>query len=245
MQALNRRDFMSVGAAGLVAPVGPLIQPARSRAHSLYTRQQGIRIDVESPELIARRLRRYANPVVPNMADRQAWMLYDRLAVATNTLTATNYVFFQVPISGSTKTKNDTNLVQQGRLEDPQRFFVTALRFIISSDVLSTDITRLLKNFYCEFWIGSKIYQEGPLVLFPGGAGVSGNSVKTGDSNWNHGDANPSAINLLGEEGIWILQSQNFRVETKGTAFTTSAATDATGLNVLCVLDGVIYRQVQ
>lgn len=200
----------------------------------------------ESEQLLAkRRAERFANPIVPNLADRQAWELYDRVTVATNTATASSYIFFQTPIS-ATKTKVDTNLIQAGRLEDPQRFFVTALRFIFSSDVKNVDIQTFLKRYYCEFWVGQKIYQEGPLVLFPGGAGVAGFTTKTDSANWNNGVPNPSAINLLGEEGIWILQGQQFRVETKAaTVFTTSNASDATGLNILCVLDGILYRQVQ
>ena len=200
--------------------------------------------------LVNRRLRRFANPVVPNMADRQAWMLYDRRIIATNTATPTSHLFFTVPVgqdvSSTPKPKTDTNMVQQGRLEDPQRFFMTALRFIIASDALSLDLNALLSNYFCEFWIGGKIYQEGPLVLFPGGAGVSGFSTLTAESNWNNGVPNPSAINLLGEEGVWILQGQQFRVEMKTTnAFTTSNVVGSTGLDILCVLDGILYRQVQ
>jgi len=195
--------------------------------------------------LARRRAARRANPIVPNLADRQAWELYDRETVATNTVTAASYIFFQTPI-GATKTKNSTNMIQAGRLEDPQRFFVTALRFIFASDVLSVDINAFLSAYYCEFYIGQKIYQEGPLVLFPGGAGVQGQTSRTDESNWNNGAPCPSAINLLGEEGVWILQGQQFRCEVKtSTTFTTSNASAATGLDMLCVLDGIIYRQVQ
>ncbi len=211
----------------------------RYRAHR-------VQLGNEMGQVLARRqAARRANPIVPNLADRQAWELYDRVTVATNTVTATSIIFFQTPIS-ATKTKNDTNLIQAGRLEDPQRFFVTALRFIFASDILSADLNAFLSVYFCEFYIGQKIYQEGPLVLFPGGAGVQGQTSRTDESNWNNGVANPAAINLLGEEGIWILQGQQFRTEVKTSAtFTTSNATAATGLDILCVLDGILYRQVQ
>lgn len=202
-------------------------------------------VGIEDPILQRRRLRRYANPVVPNMADRQAWLLYDRLLVGTNTATSSIYTAFQTPISAN-KQKIDTNLIQAGRLEDPQRFFVTALRFLFASDTLSVDLNEMLQRYYCEFWIGSKIYQEGPLPLFPGGGGVCGFTTETQESNWNNGCADPRAINLLGEEGIWILQGQQFRVELKASStFTTSNATNATGIDLLVVLDGILYRQVQ
>jgi hypothetical protein len=233
---MNLASYPHLSGATPAPVVDGALRRRFSRSHS---------ISLASPEVQRRQLARYANPVVPNMADRQAWELYDRLTVNVGTVTAANYIFFQSPISG-TKTKNETNLIQAGRLEDPQRFFVTALRFIFSSDMLSTDIVRFLKNYYVEFWVGQKIYQEGPLVLFPGGAGVSGHSTLTDDSNWNHGFPSPQAINLLGEEGIWILQGQQFRAEVKtSAAFTTSELSNSQGLNILCVLDGILYRQVQ
>jgi hypothetical protein len=213
-------------------------------------REAPIGVSVVDRALMNRRLKRFANPVVPNMADRQAWMLYDRTIIATNAATPTSQLFFTVPtgqpVGAVPKPKTDTNMVQSGRLEDPQRFFMTALRIIVASDALSVDLNALLSNYFLEFWIGGKIYQEGPLVLFPGGAGVSGFSTKTNESNWNNGIPSPAAINLLGEEGVWILQGQQFRVEMKTTnVFTTSNATDATGLDILAVLDGILYRQVQ
>lgn len=225
-----------------------------SRFHPALARRGAspIGVSVVDRALMNRRLRRFANPVVPNMADRQAWMLYDRTIIATNTATPTSQLFFTIPtgqqvgVAAVPKPKTDTNMVQSGRLEDPQRFFMTALRIIVASDALTVDLNALLSNYYLEFWIGGKIYQEGPLVLFPGGAGVSGFSSKTNESNWNNGVPSPSSINLLGEEGVWILQGQQFRVEMRTTnVFTTSNALDATGLDILTVLDGILYRQVQ
>lgn len=211
---------------------------------------RGLKVGCEvwSPEMIKRRLARVQNPVVPNMADRQAWMLYDRLKVAASTAISSPYTFFQNGTGTGTppKPKEDTNLIQSGRLEDPQRFFVTALRFVFSSDMYLADMFLFQKNYYAEFWIGSKIYQEGPLPLFPGGAGTWGATTRSDQSVFGNGVPDPRSINLLGEEGIWILQGQQFRVEIKTSATgTTSSASGAPGINILCVLDGILYRQVQ
>ena len=208
-------------------------------------RRRQIGVEIDSQAAIRRRLSRASNPVVPDMADRQAWILYDTISVGTNTVTASNMIFFQSPIAAN-KTKADTNLIQAGRLEDPQRFFVTALRFCVYADAKYTDINRLLKNYYLELIIGTKVYQEGPLVFFPGGAGQTGATVKSGESAWLNGSADARAINLLGEEGIWILQGQQFRVEVKtSSTFTTSNDADSTGLKMVCALDGILYRQIQ
>jgi len=208
---------------------------------SFPRRSSGVPLGVEiaSPERMRRIVRRYRNPVVPNMADRQAWNLYDRQKKVAGVSDAT-ILFFQVPISG-TKPKEDTNMIQAGRLEDPQRFFVTALRIVMASAMSPVDIDEFQKKYYCEFYIGQKIYQEGPLVLFPGGGGVQGMSTATSQAFWNNGAPDPRAINLLGEEGVWILQGQQFRVEVK----TTTTFTMATAQNILVVLDGILYRQVQ
>lgn len=205
-------------------------------------------VEVWSPELMRKRLLRYSNPIVPNLADRQAWMLYDRLKVAAAANTSSPYVFFQNGTGTGTppKPKEDTNLVQTGRLEDPQRFFITAVRLVFSSDMFFEDVVLFQKNYFIELWIGQKIYQEGPLPLFPGGAGVSGFTTRTAQSSWNNGAPDPRSINLLGEEGIWILQGQQFRVEMKSSvAATALQSAPAPGANILLVLDGILYRQVQ
>ncbi len=186
-----------------------------------------------------------ANPIMPDWTDVQPWMFYDRLTVATNAATGTDFLFFTTPLS-ATKSKLDTNLKQAGRLPDPKHFFVTALRFVFSSRNKLTDIARLVDNFYVEFEIGDKIYAEGHVDLYPGGAGVYGVSTKTDESSYTNGVADPNSVNLWGSDrGIHILQGQNFQVRLRGTTFTTSNDADSTGLNIRCVLDGILYREVQ
>ncbi|MBK8200735.1 MAG: hypothetical protein IPK75_20555 [Acidobacteria bacterium] len=73
-----------------------------------------------------------ANPIMPDWTDVQPWMFYDRLTVASNTATGTDFLFFTTPLS-ATKSKLDTNLKQAGRLPDPKHFFVTALRFLFGA----------------------------------------------------------------------------------------------------------------
>lgn len=181
-------------------------------------------------------IRRHKNPVVPDLADVQPWMYYDRLTASAGTSPG-NLLFFTTPLS-STKSKLDTNLKQAGRLPDPKHFLVMSLRFVFASKMVLADVQLMVDSYYTEFEIGDKIYSEGHLDLFPGGAGISGlaaygvagtNStaiVQLGAFAINNGQANPNAVNMWGKEhGIHILQGQTFQVRaTAPTAVTLAAA---------------------
>lgn len=196
------------------------------------------------------------NPIDPNKADILPWFQYDEINVAVNTSTTTEMDFFTVP-QGQTqfavvKTKQQTNMQQVMQLPAPQHMNVTSLRLIFASNMLKTDIDSVLNNFYLEFWIGQKIYAEGPIHCFPGGAGLAGVSQQSGQQTFTNGLPNPIAIVdfRMGDNpiGHHILQGQNFQVKILGTAFTTvnSTATPAgTGLNWWCILEGILSRGVQ
>jgi len=210
---------------------------------------------------VAKRLARQGNPIVPNAADILPWVLYDRLTVASATATATTIRLFTQPIGTASKTKQDTNLDQVQRLPDPQWFNATGLGFYFSSATVKADIDSFLDNYHIEFWIGQKVYAEGPLQVFPGGAGLAGETTQTAQSVFTIGQPyhsntwdlrlpagidlgmDPQSGGLIVSDGIigqTILQGQQFRVEILGTAFTTAAQTR---LNVF--LYGIISRGVQ
>lgn len=188
------------------------------------------------------------NVFMSDTVDRGPWILWDRITVAANTAVPTSNQFFSAPIGG-TKTKTDTNLVQGNRLPPPQSFAVHMIGFIIGSNVLQADLVNLLRNYYFEFKIDQKIFAEGPLHLFPGGAGVSGvvsidgNAAAATASSWNIGFPSVAATRRAPEFPRRIPPNVYFGVELKGTSFTTSAT--GTGLDILCVLDGIIDRSVQ
>lgn len=199
---------------------------------------------------------RVGNPIEPNKADILPWYLYDEINVAVNTAVGPEQDFFSVPIGGTqntiTKTKQQTNMEQVSQLPAPQHFNCSALEIFFATNMLKTDIDSVLNNYYLEFWIGQKIYAEGPLFKFPGGAGLSGTSQQSGQQSWSNGIANPMAIVdfRMGDNpiGHHILQGQNFKVKILGTTFTTvnsSANPAGTGLNFWCVLEGILSRGVQ
>lgn len=203
---------------------------------------------------------RAANPIAPNQADIVNWTLYDRITAAQNTATATTYTFFNTPIGTNNKTKNDTNLEQVSRLPDPQFFNATQLGFVFNNMIL-LDCAALANAYYCEFWVGQKVYVEGPIGLFPGGAGFQGfSNITAAATQQVVTNGQPVGLSIMydlrlpaglamggypsdGLTGVTILQGQNFYVRLIGTAFTLTAG--ATGLNVLCRLDGILSRGVQ
>lgn len=192
---------------------------------------------------------RNANPIEEGRADIVPWILYDRLTTAANTATAVEYDFFTSPQSG-TKTKQDTNMEQVSTLPQPQHFNTTSLQFYFSSRTQTVDIGAFLDTYYCEFWIGTKVYAEGPLSQFPGGSGVVGYGTQTNTFAISNGLASPMAVVdfRIGDNpiGHHILQGQSFKVKVITAAgFTTSALSGAIGLNLLCVLEGVLSRGVQ
>jgi len=199
------------------------------------------------------------NPIAANQADIVNWTLYDRITAANNTATATQYTFFNVPIGG-TKTKNDTNLEQVSRLPDPMFFNATQLGFVLNNMIL-LDAVALTNQYYCELWVGQKVYVEGPLNMFPGGAGLQGfSNITAAGTQQAVTNGMPYGLSVMydlrlpagfnmggfvsdGLTGITILQGQNFYVRIIGTSFTLTSG--ATGMNVMTRLDGILSRGVQ
>lgn len=200
--------------------------------------------------------------VAAGLVDVQQMPLYDRVIVAAATLTTNPIQFFTVPIGSGTGINGvkqiwDTNLTQASRLEAPRSFLVRAVRFYIEPDISLADLTNLYKNYILNLIVGEKPYQLAPIWFFPqGGGAYSGGNLTTAALAGTlaaqfmaNGAPDPSAINIIAENlAVKIEQGENFRVELQGNTFTTAAAAGTTfgqGLNMRCVLDGVLTRQVQ
>jgi hypothetical protein len=208
---------------------------------------------VNGIERLMRTGNRKQNPIEPNKADILPWYLYDEINVPSGTTTGTEVDFFSVPIGGTqfttVKTKQQTNLEEVSKLSAPKHFNTTSLQIYFQASMLKADIDSALNNFWLEFWISDKIYAEGPLFKFPGGAGLSGATAVSGQSIWSNGLPSPIAVVdfRMGDNpiGHHILQGQTFRVKILGTAFTPSSATGGVGLNFYCILEGILSRGVQ
>lgn len=218
-------------------------------------------------ELLSRRGNAARKPsglgaVAAGLIDVQQMPLYDRVIVAVATATTNPITFFTVPSGSGTGISGvkqiwDTNLTQAARLEAPRSFMVRAVRFYVEPDIAPSDLVALYKNYVLALIVGDKTYQLAPLWFFPQGGGPyqGGNltTARLADTTAQqfiaNGSPDPNAINVIAENlAVKIEQGENFRVELQGNSFTTAAAggtTFGTGLNLRCVLDGVLSRQVQ
>jgi hypothetical protein len=201
--------------------------------------------------------------VAPGLLDIQQMPLYDRASVAAATATPNPIQFFTTPIGngtgvgGAAKQIWDTNLTQSQRLEAPRSFLVRAVRLYFRPDITLSDLNNVMDRYVLALIIGDKTYQLAPTWFFPGGGGpFSGGNLTTArlastlpEQFYLNGAPDPRCINVIAENlAVKIDQNESFRVELQGASFTTATAggtTFGTGLNMTCVLDGVLSRQVQ
>jgi hypothetical protein len=226
-----------------------------------YGRKKALKQHKEMIDGIERAMRlkgrggRACNPIDPNKADILPWVLYDTLGTAPSTATVTEFDAFTTPIS-ATKPKGMTNLQQVQQLPAPQHFNCTAMKIYFDSQMHLADIQQFISQYYCEFWIGDKVYAQGPIFEFPQGGGITGYTTATNQQSWGNGFMNPNAIVdfRMGDNpiGHHILQGQNFYVKFLATnVFTTSsnsflnANATAQALSFLTVLEGILSRGVQ
>ena len=210
------------------------------------------------------------NPIVPNMADYVNWILYDRLVTAAGGVIHTTTGLYTIPIGQGAKTKVDTNLDLVSQLPQPYWMNTTHIGFQFAPNTLELDVANLISQSYMEFWVNNKIYLEGPLQCFQGGAGIYGNTAQTGSAilsngmpqgnsmmydlrlpaGLNLGTVNGAPLTSDGLTGITILQSQLFKVmiQLPGGALTLTASTATptvgTGLTIQVFLHGHLSRSV-
>jgi hypothetical protein len=213
-------------------------------------------------------------PIQANTADLSNWILYDRLSAAQATTTATQYQMFVTPYNQGTKTKADTNLSLPRQLEAPQWFNAQTIGFEFGPDMWLPDVTAFIKAYYFEFWVGNKIYAEGPLEAAQSGYGLYGAFAATGTNatpitqasvvaNGMPGgspsfsmvlppgmavqDAQGNAVITDGIMGVTILQSQSFYVNLYAATGVGLVATanGGVGLTLRCILSGILSRGVQ
>ena len=207
----------------------------------------------------------FHNPIVPNMADYVNWILYDRLVTAAGGTIPTTTGLYTIPIGQGAKTKVDTNLDLVSQFPQPYWMNATHLGFYFNPNTLELDVVNLTTQSYMEFWVNNKIYLEGPLQCFQGGAGIVGNTAQTGSAILSNGMPQgnsmmydlrlPAGLNLGnltsdGLTGITILQSQLFKIliQLPGGALTLTASTatptPGTGLTIQAFIHGHLSRSV-
>lgn len=191
-------------------------------------------------------------PIAPNVVDPVIWKLYDTfdLAAGAGNPMPTEFVFFN---GIGARTKASTNVEQAQRLPDPEWMNVWSVGFSLGPEVILPDILPLLSNYYYEFWVGEKVYDEGPLLTAPGGVGLYGATATAGEYIYSLGHPSLGNVQDLrlpppigdGIIGITILQGQRFRVKLIGATYNLTAGPAGLGMHLKCYLYGVKSRGVQ
>jgi hypothetical protein len=202
---------------------------------------------------------RVQNPIVGGIQDYITQPMYDSFSIGVNTA-MTRQTLFQSPIGTNSKNLNNTNMVSNGTLPQPQRFIIRALRIYITNTTILSDLQNFLIDCSVVLTIGKKPYFEGFLGLLTAGMGAQLVSVANfGQLTATNPNANYSTSNgTVSQRDIYTLNSPImleagetfFFVINPDTGFTTanstaSLAMPGTGATVYVILDGDLYRGVQ
>jgi hypothetical protein len=116
--------------------------------------------------------------------------------------------------------------------------------FYFSSRMTKSDIDLILDNCWQEFRIDDKIFHEGQLWQFPGGAGLMGVTTQNGESVYTNGIPSPRFTRRYDAWSKYIAPLQQFSmlITFSGVAPTM---TGPAGIYMPIYLDGLTDRSVQ
>lgn len=218
----------------------------------------------------AEQWQRCSNPIVQNMNDFVQWIFWDRAVFAQGANIPVKFQLFAIPMNQGGKTKVDTNLEQPMKINSPGWLNAAYLGFYYGASTLLLDIQNLTDQCYMEFWVSQKVYLEGHLQSFPGGAGLKGVSTDTAQQTYTNGD--PTVANMFdmriprgtnlgtdganavvadGLMGVSILPDQTFHVDVNlpggvlALTANTAVPNPGTGLRLYSYLVGTYSRGVQ
>ena len=193
------------------------------------------------------------NSIMAGWVDRGPWQYWDTITAGAGTVLAQTYSPFSVPIgaqnplTGTTKTKLQTNMVRGNQFPPPRCLLLISIGFYFASNVPKSDIDNILTSCYMQFKIDDKIFNEGLLQLFPAGAGLSGVTTQNGESVYTNGMPAPCYTRRYDAWSKYIAPLQQFSMEVIfENPPTLSGTVDVDpGLNMLILLDGLTDRSVQ
>lgn len=196
---------------------------------------------------------RDTNSVMNGWVDRGPWFYYDTLTAAAGATLQNSYQLFSVqvggqnPLTAAAKTIIETNMVRGNQFPPPRCLLLQCVGFYFSSSMRLADITSVLDGGLLRLTIDEKVFHEGPLVYYPGGAGLQGNSTRTGESVYTLGLPSPMSTRRYGAWSKYIAPLQQFNVSIlfPATPTLTTADNGGTGLRMQCTLDGLTDRSVQ
>ena len=195
---------------------------------------------------------RNTNAVMPNVVDRGPWFVYDTVQVAAGSAVISQYNLVSVPIgqqnpwvSGTQKSKLQTNMTLSNSFSPPKCMLVQRLGFYPSSRMLKADWDNIIDNCYMEFKIDDKIFHEGQLYMFPPGAGMSGLTTQSGIGAFNNGLPSVAYSRNYGDWAKYIAPLQNFTLNIFFPGTTPTMDPNGIGWYMPTFIDGINDRPVQ
>lgn len=202
---------------------------------------------------------RLRNPIMEGKLYAYRQPLYDFYGVTVNTA-LTRQLLYQVPQGGAytpsggaalVKTIWHTNMSAQGQLPSPEKFWCKGVSIQVRSDTALADAHRFLYDTVVTFNISNKPYLQVHAHRLPATGGLFGGSSGIVSNGWPE----PGLFNTFGDQGETIEQLQTFSVEfqptqvvdagANATYTTATTANGGFGINAFCLLDGILFREVQ
>jgi hypothetical protein len=194
---------------------------------------------------------RNTNSIMGGWVDRGPWQYWDTVVGALSVALASQYSPFSVPIgaqdplTSTTKTKLATNMVRGNQFPPPRCLLLIAIGFYFSSRMLKPDIDAVLDNCWMEFRIDDKIFHEGQLWQFPGGAGLHGVTTNNGESVYTLGIPAPCYTRRYNDWSKYIAPLQQFSMTITFPGTPPTMSSTGVGLYMPVFLDGLTDRSVQ
>lgn len=187
------------------------------------------------------------NSILQGFVDRSPWTFWDTINETAGALQASYNPFAvpiggQDPVSGTQKTKLQTNMRKGNEFPAPQCLILFALGVYFSSSMSKSDIDFWVQNCYLEFKIDEKVFHEGLLWMFPAGGGLSGLSTNNAESCWTNGLPAPQYTRRYDTWSRYIAPNQaiSMTLTFPGTPPTTTGTSQ-----VIFTLEGITDRSVQ
>ncbi len=194
---------------------------------------------------------RNTNSIMEGWIDRGPWQYWDTAITFTGVQLAQTYSLFSIPIGAVNpfngnvaNTKLITNMRAVNNFPPPRCLLLNAIQFYFSSQMIKSDIDLVLDGSYFEFKIDDKIFHEGQLYNYAGGAGLMGVSTQNGEEAWTNGFPAPQATRRMDDWSKYIAPLQSFYLNLYFPG-TPPTMTGPLGLYMKVTLDGLTDRSVQ
>ena len=195
---------------------------------------------------------RASNPSIPGAGYENSDFLYDSFSVAQAAAFPQLTPMFQTPISGA-KTRAQTNMRSAGTLSNGETFKLRRLRVLIAGCSTLADAWNIGTLCSGVLKIGDRDFITGPLLSFPGGAGIQAtavampaavgttalqNSICNGDTQYTN------AFRFEDDVPVDYGESIVFNVTAETGFNMVAAANGGTGATLYVFLDGRRLRKV-